>query len=303
MIKWFTCPSITITNETETTTVEKTITVAAGSSVKLDLLVPIVAKGIKIYKSTTPNTETLWKDIPLSDFLRKRTEVTLPFSFVDDGGTLPVITPYPTSTTLTADELKAVPVPDVTLTEVVGGSLSGPQYYRVSCYTVADIAPVYCSKNAHVRLYKTDVNETLLYSKEDLTTETDYALKADPFTYVEPLLTSIFFNTLVVGSEVVSVQEIRTLTGIVNKVVAQPIPVIMFTGVSTVISGTPINIMINPFDVEVELYDGPPPITTPQILSGTFSKTYVDAGTVSFFPSERSRLLFSMSGLSFRVVA
>lgn len=303
MIRFYRSPCIQITSVAETTTVEQTITLTTGGSVRLEYTVPTVAKSICIYKSTTTNNETLLAEIPMDDYSRNRSEASMTFNYVDDGSVLPGITPYPVSTILTADELKAVPVPEFTLTEVAGGSLAGQHFYRVSYKTVPDYAPAFQPKLAHVRLYHTDLTEVLLFSNEDLATEPYYTLEIDPFTYVEPLLTTAFFNMSTQGAGVYNVQEIRVPAGILNKYVALPIPVTMFTGRATVILGEYVNIMMSPNDVEVEVYDGPPQITTPQIVKGTFSKKFSEEGTVTYFASDRCRMLFTLGGVSFRVIA
>lgn len=313
MLNFYKTDCIHITNVSETLTEENSIAVSPDGLVTLSFYVPNVAAGIRIYRSTLtvdgdgipitgPDTETLLVDISLDDKLRNKPIVSSLFSFVDDGSLSLSSTSYPLTTALTVEEQRAIPIPDVNLSTTSGGTLAeNTYYYRVSFYTKADIAPVFSAKEMYVKFYSPDATEVMVYSRQDLSSETAYTLISDPFTYIENIMDDLNFSGITLGVESLYEQQLVVDGQVKKKNIYQQIPVIISTTDSVVLNTKPVILDVIPNDVRIEVIEnlliGPT-----EYFLGTVSKMFVDPGSVVYFLSERAKFLFNLSGGSFKVI-
>ncbi len=302
MLKFYKTTCIPITNATETDSNEQNISVSVDAGVLLKFHVPAVAAGIRIYRSTVADAETLLIDIPLPDELRKKPIVAIPFSFRDTGDLSPGVITYPLTNGLNNFEQEAIPTPVFTLEEVDGSLPADTYYYRVSFYSVVDVAPAYTEKDVYIKFYTPDVTEVMLYTREDMTSELNYTLVSDPFAYIELIRDDLLFTGVNLGVESFYAQQLNIGGELVKKYIYQQIPVIMSLSDPTYLIDKPVIMNLVPNDVEVEVIEnlliGPA-----QYFSGVVSKVFSEPGSVVYFPSERSKFLFAISGGSFKVVS
>lgn len=302
MTNFYTTPLIEIFNEDETLTNEVSITVAEGSAVEISFQVPTIAKGVRIYRSTVTDSEELLVDLPLGKTLRKKSYVSVPMTFVDEGILVPQVgEDYPQSTTLTVDEQKAVPEPQFTLTEALGAGsyIAGTYFFRVSFYTQEDLGLAYVEDLVEVRLYQSDLIQALVSSPMALTS-TDYTEVPDVFLYLDALVGEVTFSSELVNGSLVPAQELIWNNNVVLKVIAQRVSVTVQTETQTVIANKPVNLLVFPINESIEIIEGAL-VGPTELLSGVTSKVFVDPGSVVLFLSERAGLIYAMSPVSFTV--
>jgi hypothetical protein len=294
---------IEVLNIDETLTVEKSITVSSDALVNLSMYVPTAAAGARIYRSTVAGDEHLLADVPFSEYFRNRPYISFPYTFIDEGNLFIGPESYPTSTTLSSLEQKAVPVPDFSLEEEVGGAglAAGTYFYRVSFYTKKELALPFVEEDVAIKVYKPDLSRALVFTIDDLSSNTDFDLVSDIFAYAESVIDDVFFSSIEVGGNRQYAQELKWVTTIVKKAVIPREPVSLFTENSSVVQGVPVNIFISPLGVEIEVQEvinG-----QPETFTGVMSKTFTDPGTVSYVLTNRAGLHYLFSSSGFKVLS
>lgn len=304
MVKYFKAPVEFINVVGETTTQERSITVDADSSVKISLFVPRVAAGIRVYRSTASNAETLLLDIALPESFRNQPSVSAFMEFVDSGTLSPGVTPYPETTNLSSAELSVVPEPDFALSSGSGQLGAGEYFYRVSFYTVIDFAPKFIpTEDTSYRYYRPDAGEIFLMSGSDLSLiDPSYEEVMNPFAYVSAISPTLLFNNVTVDGESRLEQSVFVGSGFRKKYMAPLQTVSIKTDSAVYTAGSPVFLSLSPPGVSVEVLENTLK-GTPQILRSTSIRVYDSEQSISFFASDNTKLLYVLSGGSFKVVS
>lgn len=304
MVRYFKAPVQFINIVGETTTQEKSITVSDDSSVKISLYVPRVAAGIRVYRSTTANVETLLLDIALPDSFRNQPSVAAFMDLFDLGTLSPGSTPYPETTNLDPFELSLVPEPDFSLSSGSGQLAANEYFYRVSFYTVPDFAPKFIpTEDTSFRYYRPDAAEILLMSGSELSLiDSSYEEVVDPFAYVSAIAPTLLFNNVTVDGESRLEQSVFVGSGFKKKYMAPLQTVSIKTDSTVYTAGNPVFLSLSPPGVSVEVLENTLK-GTPQILKSTSIRVYDSEQSISFFASDNTKLLYVLSGGSFKVVS
>lgn len=303
MLKFYECDVIEIINEDSTLTQTQNIFVENESLVEISLHVPLFAAGVRVYRSTEPDQEKLLLDIPFSDSFRNRPQASSYLVIRDTGNLTPSLDSFPVSTTLTSEEQRAIPIPEFSLSTMPGGTLISDTYhYRLSFYTKKDIAYVYTNKNVSVKYFKPDLSKAMVYTRDDISSETSYTEILNPFEYIGSISGEIIHSDVFMNGESYVSQKLLYEGNFINKIVAPVIPVSIKTEANTVLVSKPVLFSLSPSDIEIQVLENSLK-GTPQTMLGTVVKVFTEEGSLSYFPSDAAKFLFSISGGSVQVLA
>lgn len=303
VIQFFETTPFEVNKFSETLSNELSIIVNNPASVFIDLLVPSVARGLRVYRSDSTNSETLLAEVLFPDLIKKRPVISFPYRFIDSGDLTPGVENYPILTDLTVNESKVLPTPNFTLTEDNSeGSLASDEYfYRVTFLSEPVLGLPFKEEVVDIRLYKTDLSSVLVTSLDDIS-DSDYSLVSDQFDYAGDVFDTFSPAIISANGQTVPGQELKVGSNIIVMPLAQPLVVSLRTETSNVVVNTPVTVMMFPPDLEVEVVEnnlvGPT-----QRISGIVTKVFTETGSITYMLSQRAQLLYIFGGSSIRVVS
>lgn len=291
-----TCTVVEI-NAGETLTLENDINSSGG--VKFTLTVPLVAKGLRIYRSTTPDNEKFVKEIIFPDMVRRSPHICKTISFTDTGFAPNNSIDYPTETDLTIPAQNAVHIPDPIMEDAPGNLSPGTYYYRLSYITEETFGPQFIPEpSIEIRYYHPALTEALVMSKEEMF----YAPQVDPFNYVSNIADTLITRSITIDSKPYLEQQLFWKGAFHKKIVADLTPVMINTDSDTYLAGMPVFISLSPDDITVEVLENELK-GTPIKMRGTEVRYYNTEQNVSYFPSDAAKLLYNINGGNFRILS